>query len=182
MLKKLLVFTLILGFGLVIAGLVMTDGDLTQIKAVLTYSEDYEQVTDSGEEVINAVDISLVDNDIRFYYSEDEGFSLDYYVSEKDNISHSINDGKLVLTSEYAKNRSWFQWRWHIKDPAKKKVNIYLPASFKGSMDIEITSGSLVLENFELSSLIMDFTSGNVDIKNTNVTSQIKSTILVTFH
>ena len=169
MFKKFVLVVFILGIGLFITGVIIANGDFNVLKSALVIDDEYEAKVVNGEEVVTGVEIDLKDNNVVFFYSEDDTYSVDFFESIDDKINVSVVDGKLVLKGVYSVKYRWFKLA--IKSSAVKQVNIHLPQSFAGSIKANLTSGNTAIENFELDSLNMDLTSGNVSLRNTNMTN-----------
>ena len=169
MLKKFTVFLLFVGLIAVIVGVVLSKGDFTELKTTLKsqYTLEYEYKTFEGDGPINGVDIDLTNNNVHLFYSEDETYFIDYHTAEEDSITVTVADGKILMKQ--------VQYRWYkminfkYKTEAQRKVNIYLPVSFAGDINIDLTSGSVDFKNFTANDVSIDAASGYIDLSNATV-------------
>jgi DUF4097 and DUF4098 domain-containing protein YvlB len=162
MLKKILIFIGVLGLILIAAGLILTRGDFTKVKAAFINDDDYDLIQKSGDEVITAVDVDVDDNNVTFYHSIDEGYKLEYYESKYETYSVSLVDGKLSIRSELKNHFRLFTWQF--KSSKTSAMSIYLPLSFTGSINAKVTSGEVNIDHFTLTTLNVKVTSGKADI------------------
>lgn len=169
MFKKLIVIFLCVGLILTIAGFIVIKGNVKKIVDTFNNDEDYQLVTKSGSESINEVNLHLLNKHVIFYQSENEDYIINYYESEKDKINFTIENGKLTLKN-VRKNFIFFNYT----SKKIRNVEIYLPTSFQGKVDINLSSGKINLENYHLSSLDIDVTSGNINLNNVEVEGNVK--------
>ena len=166
---KIFVLTIIIiGVVFVVWGLVVTD-DLTDLVELYDSSSQYEKMEGSGSEVISGVDISVDVRDVSLFFSEDETYRLEYYEAEKDKITISIVDGILKVEN---KVRFWFHWGYISSEVCQ--MDVYLPASFKDSIDVETATGDVIIADFELTSLKIEVNTGDIEINNCNISDALE--------
>jgi hypothetical protein len=161
---------LFIGLGLFILGAILTKGDLSKITGIFLNDDQYEIVEKKGEEEITSVDLSLITNDIIIYKSTDETYAADYYVSEDDTIDFSIVDKQLVMKGN--KKNEFFNWG--IKSPKVSKVNLYLPKSFDGIINIKSITGDVKISDTTLQELNIESNTGNITISKVDIVSGLK--------
>lgn len=172
MVKKILVGILFLGLGIFIVGLVLTKGDFSKTIAAFTVEDEYEFVEQTKVEDINTIYIDVVSNNIIFHKSEDGEVKVEYYESEYDKIAVNIANNRLSIIGQYKQKFRFFSFR--IKPNKLKDINIYIPNTFNGNADIEIVSGNLKIDGFNLEEIYTDLTSGNQTLDNLTVRKNAK--------
>ncbi|HHU56489.1 MAG TPA: DUF4097 domain-containing protein [Acholeplasmataceae bacterium] len=171
MFKKLIIAFACVGLILMISGFILIKGNLKSIVDAFASDEDYELITKTGSEKIDEVYLDLSDRNVTFYHSEDESYKVTFYESEKDKINFSIDNGKLTMKNV---KRKFNFFNFNNKSNNVRTVDIYLPISFQGKMQLDLTSGKLNLDSFNIFSLEIDITSGNININNVEVESDVK--------
>src|SRR5690554_2846006 len=128
MLRKFTVFLLFLGLIVMIVGVVLSEGDFSELTSTVKtqFMLDYEYKTVTGDGPINDVEIDLTDNNVYFQYSEDETYFIDYQTAEEDAINVTVADGKIVMKQVFYKLYKWFRFKY--KTDEQRRVNIHLPA------------------------------------------------------
>lgn len=159
------VIILFFGVSLVILGVILTKGDFSKIKGAFLIDDQYEKVEKKGEEEITSVDLSLVTNDVIIYKSTDETYAADYYVSEDDTIDFSINNNQLVMKG--TKKHKFFNWGF--KSSTVSKVNLYLPKSFEGTINIKNSTGDVKISDATFQEINIDSSTGDIILSKVNI-------------
>lgn len=172
MIKKVFAVLFFIGIGLIVVGLVLTKGDFSNVVNAFTVAEDYVYVEKDSDVSINSVLVDLTSNNISFYKSQDDSIQVNFYESEYDKINMTVENGLLSIIGDYKNKFRFFNFR--IKPREYKKVDIYLPNSFAGEIDVNLTSGQLNIEDFNFQKIDIDLTSGDIKLKNINVYTDLK--------
>ncbi len=112
----------------------------------------------------------MKENSVEFFYSSDESYTVNYYVADYDKITFGIVEGVLTLKGE----RDFRLLQIGRKSDKVAKIDVYLPASFAGKMDVETATGFIKLNNFtSLEEVDLSTATGTLELTNTNVTSNV---------
>lgn len=159
-----------IGIVLFIIGLIATKGDISKLKEAFIMDYKYEQVIKNGSEDITKVSLDLTTNDVNFYKSENESYSIDYYDSEEYQYKFAIENGVLSLSSNY----KFKFFNWGFTSDKVKKVNIYLPKSFDGKIIGTLTTGNITIENYDIiNNLDLTVTTGSIKLSNIVVENEV---------
>lgn len=105
------------------------------------YDEKTQVMTDSFSDIV----ISADTHDVRILPSDDGSVRVVYHElsSEKVTVNVSVQDGKLSIVEE--DTRRWYQ-KISIFNFARHGITVYLPAGVYGALDIDISTGKIVVE------------------------------------
>lgn len=171
MIKKLLLTILILGFILLTTGLVISGGDLTKIANAFSNDSDYTFVEKIEKEEFNQIDIDIKSANLVINVYEELEYKIDFYESKYDIKSLKVEDKVLEIKQEYKNSLKWF----NIKFTSKKieTINLYIPNTFNGKVEIESNSGNITINDFNFESLEINVASGNIKLDSGAVSTNI---------
>ena len=113
---------------------------------------------------IKEISLDLSSTDIQIVPSDVEEITVTYKgpESRKDNpdVSVDVKNGELTVVQDKVNLFSWFSWNF-----TQRVIEIEVPLSYKGNLDVLNQSGNLTIEgDYTLKSYHSDITSGDVKI------------------
>ena len=124
-------------------------------KAELQLNENYE--FDS----IDEINVTTKSADIKIEESEDDKIYVEIYASKDEDFSSKLNDNKLDIKLKNSVSFCFFC----IGNRYTRRINIKLPKSYDGKINIDTKSGDLSLGDYKDASLSLSARSGDLNIK-----------------
>lgn len=144
-LSKILVFTMIIGVLLVVAGF-MGGLSVDTIVDYLNEDESYgEMITYETELDIQDLVVEMENRHINIEIDQRDNILIEYYAHEDDTWIILEDENQLSITQDY-KNIFQFFTFFKFSSREKRTVNIYLPEDMVDQMDIRTEVGDISLE------------------------------------
>lgn len=121
-------------------------------KSTLIYDEIYEINN------INKVSVNVKSSDINFYKSDTDKAIIKVYGRKKDKVTVSEKDSALYIEKEKTERCVGFCF-------GEVKIDIYLPNSYEGKIDVKATSGDITSRLNTFNDYTFKVTSGDVEIE-----------------
>lgn len=163
MFKKLVLFIVLIGAVLLTVGIVRADGDINKFIETFNSDLDFTYKEEKGNDLISQIDIELKSGNIVFHFYDEVGYKVDFYESTYNKKIVSVVDGKLSIHQEIENKIKWFSFSFNSNKI--NTVNLYIPKSYEGKVNINSLSGNVKIENFNFEQLNAYVTSGNITIK-----------------
>lgn len=138
------------------------EGDLSFMKNIFCKNANYEKVVHNGSDVFTSVEIDVSTNHVQFFKSFDESYNIEYYESKNDKFNFSVQDEKLILKSVY----KFKFFNWGFKSREVSQINIYLPMSFNGNIYAHTSTGSVIIDGFNVEQIYIKATTGYLKAAN----------------
>ncbi len=172
MFKKTLIILFSLGLIFTLVGLILAKGNVGAVLYSFVDDQEYELIEKQGEDLITEIQLDLTSSNVVFHHYEGSGYKIDYYESKNNRKILTVTDGVLKLKNELnIFNLSFFSF--NTTSAKVKAVNVYIPSSFSGPVNVKVTSGKINLTNFDLISLNAAITSGSALLENLNITNDL---------
>lgn len=169
--KILILALLVGGLVLLISGFVILRGDITKIRSSYIVDDQYEEINQFGNENLNTILIKGRDHRIIVSRSLDETYQLNYFVSERDNFTFSVENGVLSLQNNYV--NTWFDFS--LKTDAVNAIYLTIPLSFAGEFDLKSTTGIISMMDLgNVNQIMARTTTGNISVDQALVATTIQ--------
>lgn len=162
-LRKILIAVFSLGIVLTITGLALSDWNFNVIVDAFTNDEDYEYVEKNGDEEVKEIKIKINSGNIVFHIYDGTGYKVDFYESDYNKKIVNLENNVLTITNQIKLRYRFFNISFTPSE--YQKLSIYLPESFNGKVNIETSSGNIIISNFHFTDLNIEVSSGNVILK-----------------
>ncbi len=164
--KLIIILCIIIGVGLtigivgVIVSAVNGGSNMEEVKKTETYS--------AGENL----KIKTYTDDIEVSVGDGEEIRFEYYESNNHKVEIKRENGGISF--EVRRKFTFFSFDWFNKD--KRDVSVILPKSFNGSLDIDVSTGSIEadLSGITINEFSSNATTGETEIENISVVGDAK--------
>lgn len=156
---KTALILIVAGIVLVVLAWCLAKGDVTNFntKNAETVREEYKCTTDVTE-----IEITETSESIEIKEENVDKVTVSY-CNEKNKKLYKVTEKNGKLKLEKIKNTVSFGIFINLDDT---RVYVSVPKDYHGSIDVETTSGSVYVENLELSDFNIDGSSGSLNVSN----------------
>jgi len=168
--KKVIQITLLLVLISIGLGLVATKihgQNILKTEKELSIAKGKGSIDDTKEfdiKTINKVSVKAVSSDVNIILSKDNNIKVHFNgttsdLSRSPKLEANLNGDKLDISIKYPK-----QIMSLINFNLSTKLDVYIPESYKKSVDIETVSGEVSMDKFEADSFKVHTTSGDINV------------------
>ncbi|HOI47479.1 MAG TPA: DUF4097 family beta strand repeat-containing protein [Bacilli bacterium] len=178
MLNKIIKISVIVIFiGVVFAtiGAIVVGANFEDIVARYNKDEDYSFVEQTSSNLVTTIKVEGINRKIVFLPTEEADIKLEYYESERDYFTYTEESGVIHLKNKVKLPQMWIFPSWI--SPHINNINVYIPESFSGVIEVSSTNGALNLSDLpEITRLVASTTNGEILVRRMNMTGNLKAT------
>lgn len=167
---KILIIIIIIGIGLSLAGFIVGGFTFADLINGMNSDKDYTLVEKSELLDIDNIVIDCENNIMNITKSADDNFNISYFVAEYYAITYVVTDDTMTITGEGDLQYHIFNFRYPSE--AVRTMNIEVPESFNGNIDISTSNGRITIDNInDITKLTLKTSNGKLIIKDINVSN-----------
>ncbi len=116
----------------------------------------------SGDSIIENIVIQVIDRELEICASEDDQIHIDYFDSEKEQLSMSVSDDN-QLTVALSVNKEWSDFFGSKPKTEYRKIKIRIPGDRMIGLSAATTNGNITISSLSLTEHVnLDVNGGNI--------------------